>query len=361
MTHKISIYFLILFSSFFCNAQEIVKSFVVNGTVEGSYSGYVYLKTLGSENIKDSAKVVDNKFRFQGIVLKTTKAQLMLNKPSTVVSFFMENSNIDLTITVTTFKNGAEQINDLTIKKVKGSRTQDIMTDIENSQEEIEKMQIGKEDKNKKIFKKYYEVVISNPELAILDYLIQKSTKKGTLTLEQIQDLKTIVAKNEKKEQEKDSLIIRNTPPISKKLIKGKKVENFTLKNVQGKNTSLSDFKGRFVLLDFWASWYKPSRNNNKNMVKVYQAYKNKDLEIVSVSLDTNQKLWLDAIEKDGLTWNHLIDTDGWHGKVVTQFEVKGIPFNILLDKQGKIIAINTRGDELLDRLEYLLNQENQK
>ena len=86
-----------------------------------------------------------------------------------------------------------------------------------------------------------------------------------------------------------------------------------------------------------------------------YPKYKNKDFEIVSISIDTFGDNWAKAIEKDGLTWVNLIEIGGWHGKVTNQFEIKGIPLNILLDKDGKIIAVNSTRELLLKKLDFLL------
>lgn len=346
---------LLLFITGFANAQEIKNTFTLKGQIEGEYNGYIYLKTP-NDNIKDSCRVVDKKFSFFGKISGSSQATLSLKPVSTVAFFYLENSPIELSVAVSVFKNGNEDINDIEIKKITGSKTQELMLDVENYQKEIEKSTLTKEEKNKKIYKKYYESVIQNPEYPIVDFLIAKSKQKGTLSVEQIKDLSQFVVAKKKIENVKDSLTIRNKSEISKKLAVGKKLEKFTLDNQKGKKVSITDFKGKFVLIDFWASWYKPTRINNLDLVKVYEKYKSKNLEMVSISIDTNDKNWLTAIEKDKLIWTNLIDTDGWHGKVVTQFEIKGIPLNILLDKNGTIVAVNLRGDLLREKLDYYLN-----
>ncbi len=350
------IIFLLLFIAGIANAQEIKNTFTVKGQVEGEYNGYIYLKTP-NDNIKDSCLIVNKKFSFFGKISGSSQASLSLKPVSTVAFFYLENSPIELSVAVSVFKNGNEDINDIEIKKISGSKTQELMLDVENYQKEIEKSTLlTKEEKNKKIYKKYYESVIQNPEYPIANFLISKSKQKGILTVEQIKDLSQFSVAKKKIENVKDSLTIRNKAELSKKLTVGQKLEKFTLDNHKGKKVSISDFKGKFVLIDFWASWYKPTRINNLDLVKVYEKYKSKNLEMVSISIDTNDKNWLAAIEKDKLTWTNLIDTDGWHGKVVTQFEIKGIPLNILIDKNGTIVAVNLRGDLLREKLDYYLN-----
>jgi peroxiredoxin len=133
-------------------------------------------------------------------------------------------------------------------------------------------------------------------------------------------------------------------------------MENFSLPNQLGNSVSIEDYKGKVVLINFWASWYKPTRKNNAELIEIYSKYKNKDFEIVSISIDTFADNWIKAIEKGGLTWINLIEIGGWHGKVTNQFEIKGIPLNILLDKEGKIIAVNSTSELLIKKLDFLLN-----
>jgi peroxiredoxin len=352
---------LFLCCGFAVNAQEIKNTFTIKGQVEGDYNGYIYLRTLGMDNVKDSCLVADKKFHFFGKLGNASQASLTLKPASTVAFFYLENSPVDITIAASIFKNGNEDINDIEIKKIAGCKTQELMNEIDDYQKAIEKSAISKEDKNKKIYKKYYESVIGNPDYPMVDLLISKSKTKGYLSTEQLNELSSFVVTKKKVEQEKDSLIIRNKSLVSKKLKDGKKLEDFTLPDQNGNKISISNFEGKYVLIDFWASWYKPTKLNNQELTKVYEKFKGKNFEIVSVSLDTNVGNWKGAIDKDKLIWTNLIEARGWEGKVIKQFEIKGIPFNILLDKEGKIVAVNTRGDFLFQKLDHLLNVDSNK
>jgi peroxiredoxin len=231
------------------------------------------------------------------------------------------------------------------------------MTSIDEYQKKIEISELSKEEKNNKIYKKYFETVIENPEYPILALVLKKPKKNQFLSADQISDL-ILVAPIKKKvniENIKDTLKINNKTVLSKKLKIGKMLENFSLPNQKEESVSIADFKGKFVLINFWASWYKPSRKKNAEFIEIYSKYKNKDFEIVSISIDTFGDNWTKAIEKDGLTWINLIEIGGWHGKVTNQFEIKGIPLNILLDKDGKIIAVNSTREALLKKLDFLL------
>lgn len=131
-------------------------------------------------------------------------------------------------------------------------------------------------------------------------------------------------------------------------LAPGKLAPDFTENKIDGTPMKLSDLRGNVVLLDFWASWCGPCRRENPNVVKLYEKYSKDGFTVMSVSLDQEKSKWLAAIEKDHLMWpNHVSDLKGWASAVGKIYEVKGIPFTVLIDKEGKIINTNLRGEDL--------------
>lgn len=140
-----------------------------------------------------------------------------------------------------------------------------------------------------------------------------------------------------------------------KKTAVGQVAPEITLENPEGEMVSLSSLKGKYVLIDFWASWCGPCRQENPNVVRMYKKYKDKGFEIFGVSLDRDKNAWLKAIEKDNLTWVHVSDLQFWQSSVVPQYNIEGIPMTVLLDKEGKIIAKNLRGRALEEKLAELL------
>ena len=136
----------------------------------------------------------------------------------------------------------------------------------------------------------------------------------------------------------------------------GKPAPDFSLPDVTGKEVSLASFRGKFVLVDFWASWCGPCRQENPNVVKAYNEFKDKNFTILGVSLDKEKDAWQQAIQQDHLTWTHISDLKYWNSKAVDVFKFDGIPFNILIDPQGKIIAQQLRGPDLQNKLKEVLH-----
>ncbi|MFX1707855.1 AhpC/TSA family protein [Chitinophaga sp. CC14] len=131
--------------------------------------------------------------------------------------------------------------------------------------------------------------------------------------------------------------------------------DDFSQEDTKGKPVKLSSFRGKYVLVDFWASWCGPCRQENPNVVKAYNRFKDKNFTILGVSLDDNRDRWLRAIDQDGLAWTQVSDLRGWGNEVAVQYGVQSIPTNFLVDPTGKIIARNLRGEELEAKLEQLL------
>lgn len=136
----------------------------------------------------------------------------------------------------------------------------------------------------------------------------------------------------------------------------GSEAPDFTQDTPEGTPLSLSSLRGKVVLIDFWASWCKPCRIENPNVVRVYNKYHDKGFEILGVSLDRTKEAWVAAIKQDGLPWKHVSDLKFWNNAVAEQYGITSIPHTILLDREGKVLAKNLRGKQLENKLDEVFN-----
>lgn len=140
-----------------------------------------------------------------------------------------------------------------------------------------------------------------------------------------------------------------------KRLAVGMPAPEFEAYTPNNKTIKLSDFKGKFVLVDFWASWCVPCRKENPNLVRIYNTYHEKGFDILSVSLDNNPGSWMRAIQEDNLGWTNVSDLKAWSSDLIIDYRIKAIPSSVVLDPEGKIIAKNLRGRELEELLSAIL------
>jgi peroxiredoxin len=144
------------------------------------------------------------------------------------------------------------------------------------------------------------------------------------------------------------------TQPVAKPTV-GDMAPELTMNDINDKPFSLSQLRGKYVLIDFWASWCGPCRGENPNLVAAYNQFKNKNFTVLGVSLDENKQAWMDAIKEDKLTWQQISDLKKWSSAAVPLYGLDGIPYNVLIDPQGKIIATDLRENALQIKLAEVL------
>ena len=146
------------------------------------------------------------------------------------------------------------------------------------------------------------------------------------------------------KEVVKETIQTTSTPTFPEV---GMEAPDFTMNDVDGKSFSLHQLRGSYVLVDFWASWCGPCRGENPYVVQAYNKFKNKNFTVLGVSLDEDKEAWLSAIKEDRLTWKHISDLKGWSSQAISLYGFDGIPYNVLIDPKGKIIATELREQAL--------------
>ena len=193
----------------------------------------------------------------------------------------------------------------------------------------------------------YYQSMAGNPTVGLLGY-----------SMEEVKSLvKKLSDKNPKhKGLEAVSIMMAAQPKAPQGLV-GQSAPEFSLPDPNGKMVSLSSFRGRYVLVDFWASWCKPCRMENPTVVDAYARFKNRNFTVLGVSLDQpdGKDDWMNAVMKDRLTWTQVSDLQYWNSPVVPLYNIQGIPYNVLVDPNGKVVAESLRGEQLAATLEQVL------
>lgn len=355
---------LVLAVLFSCAKPE---GFVIKGQIKGKESGDIKLMKYadGKWVAEDSAKIEKGKFVLKG---KTTLPELRVISimPQTIVAqFFAENGSLTVNANA----------DSLSKTEVIGSKSNDefmILTkEIMNISKETQglqqryndAMQSGNEDGMKKA-QIDYEAMMGNQKVYAKNFIREhpKSSVSPLVALTQFAQQMTA--------HEIDTLIafldpsVRSSVYVTELKKMGDKLRitdigavapDFTLNTPEGMPLSLSSLRGKIVIVDFWASWCKPCRQENPNVVALYNKYKDKGLDILGVSLDRDKDSWVKAIADDQLAWHHVSDLKFWQNEAAVKYGVQSIPFTLLLDKTGKIIAKNLRGEELAKKLAELL------
>jgi peroxiredoxin len=223
------------------------------------------------------------------------------------------------------------------------------------NQDKVEK-QIDELDAEK-TEKVYGEYVKNNPSSPLAFYALQQYAG-WEINADVIEPI--FNSMSEANRNYPSAILFKEDVAIARKTGIGKMAMDFTQNDTLGSPVMLSSFKGRYVLVDFWASWCGPCRAENPNVVRVFNKYKGQNFHIIGVSLDRpgQKEKWLKAIHDDQLEWTHVSDLKFWDNEVAKQYGIKAIPQNLLLDPEGKIIAKNLRGDELEQKLGEVMEKK---
>jgi peroxiredoxin len=379
---NISLTIVLLFLLAACNTEKQTAKFTVTGQIQNLTNQKIYLEELYFSNkapeVLDTAEIINGKFTLTATAAQQGLYKLRLEKQPTGFIFINDENNIsftadakDITLAGPTFSTKANAtlkqfISQITTQNNAIAQTKDKLKQLTPSTKLYDSvLQADTKilETQNEVYKKYILQFIdstTNPVLAsfalgfsqnIDPLLLQKPIDALQKKFPKHEAIATISAQYNAMMAEAQQQ--QTTKTASPQI--GTPAPDFTMNDVNDKPFSLSQLKGKYVLVDFWASWCGPCRGENPNVVAAYNQFKDKNFTVLGVSLDDNKAAWLKAIAADQLTWTHVSDLKKWQSAAIPLYKFDGIPYNVLINPEGKIIATGLRGDDLLRKLEEVV------
>lgn len=371
-----------LFTS--CKPEAKIDGYVINGNAKGIYNGIrVYLKTLDQNDRQvdvDTAIVMNEKFSFEGKVQDPEMFFLYVNSVIGNLPVIIENS--EMTIDV--------DKNDLGASKISGTKTNEALIAFSDNMKAFnekhrtlslairEAAQVNDNEKTTALNNELsnlnleatnfpYEFINKNKDNYYALILLESILKSRNADFQKIMDAYQGLDESLKNSVKGKEILVQ--VDAAKQILEAQKrteigqiAPNFSAPTPEGKILSLNEIKGKITLIDFWAAWCGPCRRENPNIVKVYEKYHAKGLEIIGVSLDGNGRQqdpkadWIKAINDDNLTWHQISNLNYFNDPISKMYNIRSIPSSFLLDAEGKIIAKDLRGAALEEKMAELLN-----
>jgi peroxiredoxin len=351
---------------------DSVRNYEINGVIIGEYQGKVYLvkeeKMHGAQTAIDSCEVVNGKFRFTGEAPEYSVIYFVQSKDGQLAPVFLEPGRIVMNIrphhflgaeTKGTINNNLWQLHQLQTKYWLDSILLATNTDwmrFGHGTPEVEDRNFKYRtnlQNSKKLNMERYMVKYYNDEAFAPFIMLFEMTHE--LSLDELKALRAQLHKrleNHPYTKELDEVI------ANKEFKVGIDAPAFSIKGMDGKEIELKNYLGKYVLIDFWASWCGPCRREMPNVVKLYKECKGKNFEIIGISLDNKADAWKKAVKDLKMTWPQGCDFEVWQSPIARKYNLSAVPYTILVNPEGKIEAIDLRGEELISTVKTLLKKK---